>query len=481
LWYSIADSVDASHWENPDDEVYLNLRHDSFELIAKMVNGLHVAVAAHRATNVQARLRMLQAITRPDQDAPWPILPKDEICYPTSPDGWKAYREHYPVCSDSKDFASFFRFCGQDGSDLFWGISGQRLQDVLDGNPAEDGHTSSTPAASGETNSHPRCASPDHRAPSPPPTTGHTTEECDKSNSQPLTQAVGSPPMENQQTAVATVLPPPCVATGDGSVDDEDGLDGVFFNDNGNLLSAGTYDDDDEPSESQAMYMGPEEHRVDQERIQLISRFLHVDKDADMRAISSFVQLMNPPVEFLCQRGFDLARLGNDGLTRYCMDLMRSDAIIYEDLTQYFAHRQANCLQRTRELADELKVTNEKRATLERQTGNFRLESTRRTVDQQLVNSSRRQLNRLQAQANGQRIGFLRAGNSNSMLSSLPPLVPLPSRTASTAPANAIPQSDALEASRSSTRDDSSGCSTVRCQGFGGFGDQGFDEKKFAE
>ncbi|KAA8893351.1 hypothetical protein FN846DRAFT_896060, partial [Sphaerosporella brunnea] len=272
LWYSIADSVDASHWENLDDTVYLNLRHDSFELIAKMVN---------------ARLCMLQAITRPDHEAPWPILLKDEIQYPTTADGWKAYRERYPVCQDSKNFASMFQILEQDGN-------------ILEGIHRADKHTSPTPAISGDMDVHSVEASQENTAPISPTMTDHATAAYDDSDLGLSTQAVSNLSKEHRHTDVSTIPSAPLGVPGPTTFDNEDGLDGIFFNDNGNLLSACTYDDEDEPSESQAMYMGLEEHGIDQERIRLISQFLNVDKEADMHAISSFVQLMNPSTEFLC-------------------------------------------------------------------------------------------------------------------------------------------------------------------------------------
>jgi hypothetical protein len=131
LWCPIVDAVDPCHWDHSDDEVYLNLRQDSFDLISKMINGLHVGVAAHRATNTQARFRMLQAITRTDDLAPWPQVPKDDSLYPTTVDGWKAYKQHYPVCQDDVHFARFFRCFGQEGATLFTSITGNDVGEVL--------------------------------------------------------------------------------------------------------------------------------------------------------------------------------------------------------------------------------------------------------------------------------------------------------------------------------------------------------------
>jgi hypothetical protein len=131
LWCPIVDAVDPSHWNRSDDEVYLNLRQASLDLISKMINGLHVGIAAHRATNTQARFRMLQAITRTDDLAPWPRLPTDDSLYPTTVDGWKAYKQHYPVCQDDVNFARFFRCFGKDGATLFTSITGNDVGEVL--------------------------------------------------------------------------------------------------------------------------------------------------------------------------------------------------------------------------------------------------------------------------------------------------------------------------------------------------------------
>jgi hypothetical protein len=250
-------------------------------------------------------------------------------------------------------------------------------------------------------------------------------------------------------------------------------------------VSCGTYDDEDEPGCSPGMYLGPEAERIDSNRINLISRFLDVDRESDMAGIARFVERVNPPIELLCQRGFDLSRLGGDGLTRYCMDIMHADALIYEELTQYFANRQAHCLRQTRALMDEMTTVNGKLAALERQTANFRQDSSQCTGNQSQLNASRRHLQRLQAQANGHLIGFMRSGTTGSTLSSLPPHQPPRSRTSSTAPGS--------KNSASSNHHDgsmhppvgdvghSAGSAHHGFGGFGGFGDAGFDESKFGE
>jgi hypothetical protein len=258
----------------------------------------------------------------------------------------------------------------------------------------------------------------------------------------------------------------------------------TFLTETGDMVACGTYDDDDEPGCSPGMYLGPEAERVDSNRIHLISRFLNVDRESDMAAIARFVERVNPPMEFLCQRGFDLARLGGDGLTRYCMDIMHADALIYQELTQYFAHKQAHCLRQTRALADEMSTVNGTLAAFERQTANFRQDSSQSSTNQSQLNSSRRHLQRLQAQANGHLIGsgYIRSGTTGSTLSSLPPLQPPSSRHPSTAPGS---QQSAPVHHHNGTVHPPLGevgrSGSLAHRGFGGFGDGSFDESKFGE
>jgi hypothetical protein len=489
LWCSVSDAVSSVHWENPDDPVYQSLRHDSFELIAKMVNGLHVGVAAHRTTNVQARLRMLQSITRIDHSVPWPGLPMGELLYPPTAEGWTAYREHYPVCHENINFARLFQYCGVEGKDLFYVIAGQRLDEVL--NVEHHGQSDSVDPNLNGTSDDPPGSANGNVADGGDPSPGGDTNIFNTGKGIPLHDRHSSAPPQPHRTELVEdtgkIVPDTGKQTGhspeamhESNTDSERGQ--MFFGADGNLMSGGMYDDDDEPAESELMYLGPEEQRVDQNRIELIAQFLAVDKADDMRAITRFVQQLNPPTEFLCQRGFDLARLGGDGLFRYCMDLLQTNAIVYEQLTEYFAHRQAGCIERSRTLATAIEGIHEKFAQLERQTSSFRVDSTQRTVDQQQLNSSRRQLNRLQAQANSQRLGFIRSGDSGSMLSSLPPLAVSRSRPASTAPGKlAHPDDQHLSSLPGHTHGDTSSSSLGSRFGSGVFGDSGFDEAKFGE
>jgi hypothetical protein len=226
LWCPIVDAVDQSHWNVSDDEVYLNLRQDSFDLISKMINGLHVGVAAHRATNTQARFRMLQALTKTDDQRPWPQLPQDERLYPTTVDGWKAYRRHYEVCQDDANFARIFRCFGQEGATLFTSITGNNVGEVLAGTINKDlrdhdVHREPTPSdnstidstSSGQNRTAPVDSKADSRNHTPPVDStsnsqSHTPPVDSASDSQHQTVPVASASQESA-TSVSTHTGPP--------------------------------------------------------------------------------------------------------------------------------------------------------------------------------------------------------------------------------------------------------------------------------
>ncbi|KAA8909009.1 hypothetical protein FN846DRAFT_889222 [Sphaerosporella brunnea] len=407
LWCPIVDAVDQSHWNRSDDDIYLNLRQDSFDLISKMINGLHVGVAAHRATNTQARFRMLQAITKTDNHIPWPLLPKDDSLYPTTVDGWKAYKQHYNVCQDDIGFARIFQCFGQEGAALFTSITGNKVGEVLATIDKEHRDFHAEPTTPGNSTVESTFNSPNHTA--LVVSASQQSAASESTHTRPrLSVSITDAELSIHQTA--------STSTDHIPFEDSPTTHDVFLTETGHMVSCGTYDDEDEPGFSPGMYLGPEAERVDSNRISLISRFLDVDRASDMAAIARFVERVNPPIEFLCQRAFDLARLGGDGLTRYCMDIMHADALIYEELTQYFANRQAHCLRQTRTLMDEMTTVNGKLAAFERQTANFRLDSSQCTTNQSQLNASRRHLQRLQAQANA----FLRFNLLNPATLQLP-------------------------------------------------------------
>jgi hypothetical protein len=398
LWISVSSVVHQAHWNEDswfdgeiDSYIFDTMESTSYNMIAKMANGLHVGVRAHRTLSVQARLRILATLSSLDTPDRWPEVPNDVCAFPDSPEGWKGYPDFYPTCTSDDDFARIFGRFGDMGIAFFTKLAGRPYPSEIPSRP-----TTPEPTAQPATD----------EAKVPEDTAGEVVSSQVKEES--LHEANTGEP-DNAANPEAYILDP-----------------------DGNQILLVSYDDEDEPVQSSWMYTGDETEKIDDLAMKHIARLAKLDSEEDYKAIEEWNAYHNPDITFITARAFDLARIGGFGLARYALDDLMSDASVYGNLADHFSDRRVARLAEAANLAEVLSDVQKKLAALETEAERYRTTSGHATVLQQNLNQNKRIMARVQAQLQGARVNAIQ--NPRLARGTMPPPSSIRRQTASPVP-----------------------------------------------
>jgi hypothetical protein len=399
LWTPILAVAHPDHWNEQsweseaaicDDYIYESMEAASYNLIAKMVTGLHIGVRAHRTTNVTARLKMLAAISTLETPDRWPELPVDGVSLPDTPEGWKAFPDFYRVSIDNPAFAGIFARFGDRGTELCKKVVGKPF-------PERPQSPTPTPADTDK-------QQPDRIDLTQQPDKIDLTQQAESSQNGP--QIPGS--NDSSQAAHSGTPQDPQPLKTEPNADEYDIYDQeeLLLDQDGKPFVRATYDDEDEPGQSSWIHTGEETDKHDNDALQYLARVAGASSEDDYRILNQWLAYNQPDLGVITTRAFELARLGGLGLARYAMDDMATDADMYGRIAQQFARKRVERLAEAAALAEVLKLEKQRLAEVEAEASKYRIASGVVSTTQQDINQTRRLMSKVQAQIQGARISM---------------------------------------------------------------------------